>query len=660
MHGLRTFGIVAHIDAGKTTLTERILHDAGAKEHCGNVDDGTATTDWLPEERSRGISVAAAATRVSWAGHELQIVDTPGHVDFVAEVERCLGVLDGVVVVVDAVRGIESQTRTVWAQARERGLPRLLFVNKLDRPGATAGAVLNEVAEQFEIVVAPIVVPLHTVAGAFAGLANALSGAVQWFEGQPDDAERRRIVKTIRDHNARLLEIAADADDEVLEAVVAGRAVPAARLLATLRREFHAGRLSPAFAGAALWNRGVDWLLDGVVAWWPAVAERRSGVWAADRAGDAAAPFAGQVFKVDHRDAVWNFVRVVRGRVAVGDAVQRRRHGRRSVVGELGVVNADRLRSVASAGPGEIVVLVGEFELRTGDVLTAPDAPLNLPSPTFPVPVLSTTFEPVRAEQGAALFAALRRFAIDDPTLRVERLLDQIVVRGMGELHLEIVAERLRALVGAEFAVARPRVDRRLALRGGEASAAAEARAVVAKIERIARVTIAVSRHAAADEPAGALCGPAVAAGAVADAVLEQLRSHAAHGLSGGRLCGAAITLLAVDGDCGEAGEALVGQAAGRAFEAALAQVGLVAMEPWVAFEVWCPEDAAQAVLADLGTRRAEVLAIASGRLGARIEGRVPLARMLGYVTRLRSQTKGLGRVSLRPEGFAAMAEQPT
>ncbi len=652
MDGLRTFGIVAHIDAGKTTLTERILHDAGAQEHCGNVEDGTATTDWLPEERSRGISVAAAATRVSWAGHELQIVDTPGHVDFVAEVERCLAALDGVVVVVDAVRGVESQTRTVWGQAQERGLPRLAFVNKLDRPGASYDDVVAEIAEQFEVVVAPVVVPLCDDAGAWRGLAHALSGQVQWFEGAPDDDDRRRIVATLRAANARLIELAADADDEVLALVVADLPVSGDRLLQTLRRECHAGRLSPVFAGAALWNRGVDWLLDGVVAWLPALAERvRGGVWATNRVGDAAAPFAGLVFKVDHRQQVLNFVRVIRGTMRAGAEVQRQRNGRRLVVPSLGVVLADRRRSVTVAGPGEIVVVEGEFELRTGDILTAPESAVSLPVLRFPQPVLSTTFEPVRAEDGATLFAALRQFAIDDPTLRVERQHEQIVVRGMGELHLEIVAERLRAAVPAPFAVARLRVDRRVTVRDA-AVATGEARAVVGGVDQAARAEVSVLPTASPDD-AVAIEVRGDDDSEVLAAIVQQVRSHIAHGLAAGPLVGCRVVLTAVDV---EAGEALAGQAVARALTSALAKAGLVPLEPWVSFEVWCPEEAVQAVLADLGTRRAAVAAVAAGRLGARIDGRAPLSRMLGYVTRLRSQTKGLGRVSMRPDGFAPEA----
>ena len=269
MERMRTFGIVAHIDAGKTTLTERILFDTGAQSWVGSVDDGTAAMDFLPAERTRGISIGAAASRVAWGKHGLQVVDTPGHVDFVAEVERCLRVIDGVVVIVDAVRGVESQTRAVWQQTVAAGLPKLVFVNKLDRPGADFAAVLDEVAEELECKAVATVVPLLDEGGHFTGLGDALTGAVQWFEGQPDAAIVPRLQAELRAAHERLLEAAADHDDAVMAAVVGGEQVGADRLRAALRVAFLKGALVPVLAGAALYNRGVDWLLDAVVAFFP-------------------------------------------------------------------------------------------------------------------------------------------------------------------------------------------------------------------------------------------------------------------------------------------------------------------------------------------------------------------------------------------------------
>lgn len=651
MERLRTFGIVAHIDAGKTTLTERILHDAGAQPHVGSVDDGTAAMDWLPAERSRGISITAAATRVQWGGAVLQIVDTPGHVDFVAEVERCLHVLDGVVVVVDGVRGVESQTVAVWQQAAARGLPRLVFVNKLDRDGADAAGCVAELRERLDCAPLPIVVPLVDGDRRFAGLGDALSGAVQWFDGQPAPADVPRLQAELRAAHERVVDAAADVDESILADALAGRRIGPERLRAALRPRFLAGHLVPVLCGSALWNRGVDWLLDAVVGWLPDLAELpRSGMWAAARAGDPDAPLCGLVFKVQHAGEVWNFVRLVRGTLRPGSPWARAPKPQGpQVAAELWSMRADRHDLLSAAGPGEIVVLPGEFGLRTGDSICAPDAVEALPAPKFPAPVLGVTFEPQDSADLARMTQAAREVAADDPTLRVEREGDRLRVRGMGELHLEVVADAVRAKTGAPFHVSRPQVDRRVApAAGGEA--AIEVRALSGGVERSARCRVAIAPAPDQSQPA-AVCasgeGKAIAAAA------EELRLAAATAVQPGPLYGATVTIEEAVGDRLGVVEPLVQQAAVKAFAAALERAGVLVLEPFVRFDVTCPEDATTPVVADLGVRGAAVSIVAAGRLGGRMEGRAPLQRMLGYVTKLRSMTRGLGQVHLRPSGYA-------
>jgi elongation factor G len=651
MERLRTFGIVAHIDAGKTTLTERILHDAGAQPHVGSVDDGTAAMDWLPAERSRGISITAAATRVQWGGCTLQVVDTPGHVDFVAEVERCLHVLDGVVVLVDGVRGVESQTVAVWGQAAARGLPRVVFVNKLDRDGADFDAAVAELRQRFECAPLPVVVPFRDGGRRFAGLGDALSGAVQWFEGRPDPDDAPRLQAELRAAHERVVDAAADADESILADALAGRRIAPERLRAALRPRVLAGELVPVLAGAALWNRGVDWLLDAVVTWLPSPAETpRAGLWGVPDAGSAQAAFCGLVFKVQHADEVWNFVRVVRGVLRPGAAFVRARQPEEPLAApELWSMQADRHEAVASAGPGEIVVVPGEFGLRTGDTLCAPAAVEALPPPKFPAPVLAVLFEPEDGRELARLTQALRELAADDPTLRVDRDGDRLRVRGMGELHLEVVADAVRIRTGASFHVSRPQVDRRETV-AGEGAASQEVRAMIGGRERSARCTVAVAATGD-DAPAevAAVGGDPVAAAAAT----EELRTLAAAGAQHGPLHGCRIELREACGDAAGVLEPLVQQAAAKALAQALERAQVVALEPYVGFEVQCPEDAMTPVVADLASRGAQVAVVAAGRLGGRVEGRAPLARMLGYVTKLRSMTRGLGRVHLRPVGYA-------
>jgi len=665
MHRLRTFGIVAHIDAGKTTLTERILHDSGAQPFAGSVEDGTATCDWLPQEKSRGISITAAVTRVAWAGAELQVVDTPGHVDFTAEVERCLFVLDAVVVVVDAVRGVESQTEVVWQQADARQLPRLVFLNKMDRAGADYAARLVELEAVFGCRPVPYVVPFADERGEFAGLGHALSGAVQWFAGRPDPAVARRILLELQAARDRLLEALADADEAVFAALVEGRSLPLAELHRRLVVATQQRRLVPVLAGAALLDRGVDWLLDAVVQfvptvedlptlWPPSAGTAGAGLWGVADAGRPEAEFAGLVFKVQHADTVWNFLRVVRGTLRPGAMLQVTGRGEPAFApAELWVMQADRHRCADQALPGEIVVLPGEHGLRTGDTLAAKGHPVLLPMPKFPAPVVAANFEPERAVDAPQLLAGLRELAADDPTLRVQWERGQIVVHGMGELHLEIVAEGLRAQLGLPFRRSRLRVEQRQSIRQA-AEAEAEVRAVIAGVERSAAVRVAVQPVGDENLP-GQVTAADTVVGEASEAAMASLRESVTTG-SRGRLVGGEVRLLAIRLDQGGLVEGLVQLAAVRALESALAAGGVQVHEPWVALEIWCPEASCAAVLADLGAREAQVQGVAAGQLGARIRGTAPLGRMLGYVTRLRSISRGLGRVVLRPCGFAPVS----
>lgn len=650
MDRLRTFGIVAHIDAGKTTLTERILFDAGAQQWLGNVDDGTAAMDWMPTERSRGISITAAASRVIWSGHVLQVVDTPGHIDFVAEVERCLHVLDAVVVLLDGVRGVESQTESVWEQAARRDLPRLVFVNKLDRDGADFAAVVDEFGERLGCLPLPLVVPLRDESGRFAGLGDAVGGRVQWFEGRPTAAESARIAAELRQAHELVLDRVAACDDEVLADALAERRIAPERLLAVLRREFLAGRTVPVLGGSALWNRGVDWLLDAVVALFPSPRQlAHHGLWSTPGAGDPAAPFCGLVFKVQHVDRAWNYLRVVRGQLRPGDPWVRARGGVVARAEQLWVVQADRHENVDLAKPGEIVVMPGEYGLRTGDTIAAPPGAAPLPTPRFPAPVLAVVFEPERAEDRAVLAAALRDLAVDDPTLRVDVERDRLVVRGMGELHLEIVAELVRERTRLGFQVSKPRVDLRETI-AAAGRGRAEVRALVAGQEVVAGCEVEVVPKPGASSPTVA----DQVGGALAQAPLAELRLLVAAGMRVGPLADVEIRLLAVWCAAAEPSAPLLELAARRALEEAFAVGGESVLEPWVSFELWCPESGVTPVLAELSARGGRVDLVSAGRLGARVVGQAPLARMLGFVTKLRSMTKGRGRVSMRPAGMQA------
>jgi elongation factor G len=348
---------------------------------------------------------------------------------------------------------------------------------------------------------------------------------------------------------------------------------------------------------------------------------------------------------------VWNYVRVVRGRLTTGRRYAVRPAASACDVEQIWVMQADRHSVVADAEPGEIVVLPGDLALRTGDTLHDPDAPVELLTPRFPAPVLAVTFEPKRSENGARMLKALRELAIDDPTLLVDHDGAQVTVRGMGELHLDVVAELLEARIGREFQLSRPRVDHRETVRGSGAGEI-EIRAVVGDSECAARCRVTVEPLADPAAAAVVTAAPAVPED-LAETAQRELRARLATGLKAGPMSGVKVVVEAVSCD-GAPVEALVEQAATKALSAAAERAGLQLLEPWVELDIWSPEVSCAAVMADLGSRGAVVTGVSSGRLGARVQGRAPLAHMLGYVTRLRSITKGRGLASLRPSGFFA------
>jgi elongation factor G len=655
MNRLRTIGIVAHIDAGKTTLTERILFAAGAQPFLGDVDDGTAAADWMRQEQERGISITAAATRVSWRGMELQLIDTPGHVDFTAEVERCMRALDGVIIVLDGLRGVESQTEAVWREAARWNVPAIVFVNKMDRIGADFLASLRSLADRLGCVPAPVMEPLFTEDGIWTGIGDLLFGDVQWFAGELPPELVPRVQHELSARRDALVETCADHDEGVLADFLAARPVGGERLADALRLACRQRRLVPVLCGSALRNLGVDWLLDAVSAYLPAPDERaRSGRTAGEPEADPSAPFCGLVFKVQHVDGeVLNYVRVFAGQVRVGAVVVNARTAEQQAVGEIWAMHVMRHEIVAGAGPGEVVVLPGDLGFRTDDTLYERGHPIELAPAQFSEPVLTVSLEPVQETALEPMLTALQELCADDPTLRLER--DQETglpaVSGMGELHLEVLADRLRERTGPVFRVARPRVAscETVAHPGrGEA----EVRATVDGQERraVAAVTVEPAPELAGTEVQGR---PATAAATGVAAALALLRERAHSGLrTPNPARGLRLWLERLGTDPGPEVEPLLLQAVRVALDKAVAAADSLLLEPAVRFEVACPADTLTFVLADLNQRGAEVRQVASGSLGARIEGRARLAALLGYATRLRSMTKGRGSAMLRPDGY--------
>lgn len=639
---LRNIGIVAHINAGKTTLTERVLFDTGRQRHLGDVDSGTATTDWRREEQERGISIEAAVTNVTWRGFRIQVVDTPGHVDFAAEVERTLRVLDGAVVVVDGVRGVEPQTEAVWRLLDRLHVPRLLFINKLDRPTADFERALASVRDRLGVEVLPVVAPLQDASGAMVGLLDAVGGRSLVWGGEPPPQEQIAAVV------AATIDRLGEFDDELLTCFVETGEVPEAERHAAIRRAVRASRFVPVFAGSALRNRGIEPLLDGVCRYLPSPVERPlpSGV------GDGALAFVFKHAVGPDGDHVWG--RVFRGVLEVGG---RYRVGgdRELVVRELASVHADTLEPVSVAGPGEIAAIVADQPLRTGATLRGPGQDVELEPIRFSEPVLAMRLEPRSAEELPELVERAAALAAADPTLlvRLDPSSGRLEVSGMGELHLDVFRARLERRLGRPIRATAPQV-RFLGTVSAEALGEAEVERVVGS-ERI-RARAAVSVAPAPGR--GVVRRWAVPGGIGDDARAEVDRSIRS------------VTLPVAEGEVepsdlileirsvgGEGQESMLAGLLAEAVEVALRRAmssgGPVRLEPWVRFLVEAPSDTRSSVLADLRARAAQVEEVQATLTEIQVRGVVPLRRMLGYATPLRSMTRGAGVFEVQPIGYS-------
>ncbi len=671
---VRNIGIIAHIDAGKTTLTERILYYTERSHRLGEVHEGTAKMDYLPEERERGITITSAATTVHWKGHRINIIDTPGHVDFTVEVERSLRVLDGVVVVLCGVAGVQAQSETVWRQADRYHVPRVVFVNKLDRTGADFGRVVHDATRRLGKRVLPVQLPWGREKG-FQGVIDLLGWrSLRWDE----DSQGRVIVvgdvpDELRDeaHMARheLLETLADAVDAFTETYLELEdRVPREAVVAALRAATLSGQVVPALCGAAFRNTGVQPVLDAVTEFLPGPHESppargrdpRDGR-EVERPPDAAQPLCGLIFKTawDSRGDL-AYVRLYSGRLAVGDGAWNPRLAKAERVNRLYVLHADEKQAVEQAEAGDIVGVVGLKLSATGDTLCDKAAPIVLEGMSFPEPVLSMSVEPWSLKDKDELVRVLGLLSRDDPTFAwaLNAETGQLLVSGMGELHLEILRHRIERDFRMKVRVGEPRVAYRQTV-----TRAAEAEAVFDKVlpgrSMYAGVRLRVEPDAAATHLAvvNAMSRQEVPV-QFQGAVEASVRGAAGGGGElGVPLAGIRATLLG--GSAREQGsnEVAFGHAAHLAFEKALAAAGPVLLEPVMGFEIRAPQELLAGVNADLNGRRARVNSVTAEGGMAVVRGSVPLAEIFGYSTALRSLTQGRATFSLEPRAYEPVPE---
>ncbi|MFB9685099.1 elongation factor G [Amycolatopsis plumensis] len=636
IHLVRNLGILAHVDAGKTTVTERILHRTGATHKTGEVHDGTTVTDFDPQERDRGITIFAAAVSCTWAGHRLTLIDTPGHVDFTAEVERSLRVLDGAVAVFDGVAGVEPQSETVWRQADRHGVPRIAFVNKLDRAGADLDAAVASIRARLHP--APLVVQLPI------GREDGFTGVIDLLR-LPEDAsaEARRRRRVLEEAVAELHPVA-------LDEFCATGTITAETLEKALRELTLSGEGLVVLCGAAYRDRGIEPLLDAVVAYLPSPADVPPV--RPDRPADPAAPLAALVVKVvSTATGRLTYLRVYSGTLRKGDHVTDA--GRTERVARVLRVQAARHSEVDSAVAGDIVAVAGPKAARVGATLCAPGAPVLLEPPVTADPVVSVAVEARR--DGDRLTSALARLAEEDPSLvvRVDPETGQTVLSGLGELHLEVAVEKLRRDRGLEVAVGRPSVAYRETVVSG--------------------VTGLVYRHVKQDGGAGQFAhvvldvapleggfefASAVVGGRMPREYVRAVEAGCRDALEEGPLGGHPVTGLRVtltDGATHPKDSSdLAFRTAGRlGLREALRSSVLRLLEPVAEVVVTVPPDAVGGVLGDLAARRGRVAGSVVRQGTAVVTATVPVAELFGYATRLRSRTQGRGTFTARPVGFA-------
>ena len=666
----RNIGIAAHIDAGKTTTTERVLFYTGRVHRMGEVDEGAATMDWMAQEQERGITITAAATTCLWRDHVINIIDTPGHVDFTVEVERSLRVLDGVVAIFCGVAGVQPQSETVWRQANRYGVPRIAYVNKMDRTGADFHRVLHALRSRLGCRAVAVQLPLGQEAD-FRGVIDLVTmKAIVWtdpegrqFEAQPVPAEMMPLAQRFRE---ALLEAAAETDEELMQKYVSGDQLTEEEI----RRGLRAGTLQymmvPVLCGASYRNKGVQPLLDAVVDYLPSPVDvppihgrdPRTGE-AISRRADDNESLAALAFKVavDRNVGQLIYLRIYSGMLTRGAVVQNSTKKTSTRIGRLLRMHANRREQLQEAFAGEIVAAVGLDATSTGDTLCDPNAPVVLETIQFPDPVISVAIEPRTKAEEVKLVEAIAALVTEDPTLHSHTDPDsgQIIVSGMGELHLDIVADRLLREFQVSAQIGRPQVAYRETVRSTAVAEGSHVRQTGGH-GQYGRVKLQVSPR---ERGAGVVFVDRTRGGPVPAEFVRAVEAGVMEASSAGVLAGYPVTdveATLLDGQTHEvdSSELAFRIASAEAFRKGLTSADPVLLEPIMKVEVICPEDRLGDVLGDLNARRGHITGItASPGRTETIQTLVPLATTFGYATALRNVTQGRGTYTMEPSHYA-------
>jgi elongation factor G len=668
LSNLRNIGIIAHIDAGKTTLTERILFYTGVEHKMGEVHEGTATMDYLEEEQDRGITITSAATTCYWKDYRINIIDTPGHVDFTAEVERSLRVLDGAIGVLDGVAGVEAQSETVWKQADRYGVPRIIFVNKLDRIGADFFRVVADIKERLNVIAVPLQIPIGEEKD-FRGIVDLVEMKAIYYD---EASLGKKIVieeipdalkETAEQKYQELQEKVAEHDEELMDKFLEDQEISSSELKAGLRRCTLESKVVPVLCGAAFKNKGVQQVMDAVIDYLPCPTERPEIVGHDPKGGkeirrkpDPDEPLCALAFKtVYDRHGELSFLRVYSGTLTVGKQVYNPRKGRSERIMRLFLMHAGERNQLNEAQAGEIVGAMGLKFCSTGDTLTPKHHQMLLEDMTFPEPVISMSIEPGSMKEKDELVAALEILSKDDPTFLwfLDEETGQMIISGMGELHLEILKNRLIREFKLNARVSKPRVAYKQTVTQSTAGRGVFDK-VVGEKEMFAEVELFI-------EPAEVERGIAFENRLPPDAIPKQfwpsvenaVHSAAISGLSiGCSIINAKVVVTGGAFDPHRSSDIAFGVATELAMKHAMDRGNTVILEPIMSFEIRSPREYLHGINQDLNSRRARIAELITETDPVLIRGTVPLSGVFGYSTVIRSLSQGRASFSMEPDRY--------
>ncbi|HIQ11604.1 MAG TPA: elongation factor G [Caldilineales bacterium] len=671
---IRNIGIIAHIDAGKTTTTERVLYYAGKTYRIGNVDEGTTVTDFMEQERERGITIQSAAITADWKGYQINLIDTPGHIDFTAEVQRSLRVLDGGVVVFDAVAGVEPQSETVWRQADRYSVPRICFVNKMDRMGADFERTVAMIRHRLGANPLPIQLPLGAESD-FRGVIDLIEMKAWVYTDElgarpeqvpiPDDLQE--AAELAHEH---LVEAIAETDDELTIKYLEGEDISVEELKEALRRATLNIDLVPVLVGSALKNKGVQPLLDAVIGYLPSPLDRPAIVGVDPKTGEPVTrnpsfdePTTALVFKIVTDPYVGRlaYIRVYSGVVRTGETLLNVTKNKKERIGRLMRIYADKREEVKEIGAGDIAAIIGLKQSFTGETLSDPQHPVVLESITFPEPVISVAIEPKTKADQDKLADALRRLADEDPTfrVRVDEQTGQTIISGMGELHLEVLVDRMIREFKVHANVGRPQVAYRETI---TQPVDAEGRFVRQTGGRGQYGHVKV-RFEPLEPGSGYEFEDATVGGVIPKEYINSVKEGIREALEGGVIAGYPIVDVKAtlyDGSYHEvdSSEMAFRIAGSLAVRDGISRARPILLEPIMKVEILVPEEFLGDVIGDINSRRGQIEGLEPHSHGMQsVRALVPLAEMFGYATRLRSITQGRGTFSMEFDHYAPVPE---